>query len=77
MLPRGRWRNSLLPYWRRVVPIPGDEAQDLHRLGEDEKVAELRSAGVAALAIAEQLGISLATVYRLVPTKEDPSTARE
>ena len=46
-------------------------------LAKTKKVAELRSAGVAALAIAEQLGISLATVYRLVPTKEDPSTARE
>jgi DNA-binding IclR family transcriptional regulator len=33
-------------------------------------LAELRSAGVSASAIAEQLDISLATVYRLLQVKK-------
>ena len=46
-------------------------------LAKTKKVAELRSAGVSASAIAEQLDISLATVYRLLEVKKDNATAAE
>ena len=39
-------------------------------LAKTKKLAELRSAGVSASAIAEQLGNSLASVYRLVQAKK-------
>ncbi|MGA7499274.1 MAG: helix-turn-helix domain-containing protein [Isosphaeraceae bacterium] len=42
-------------------------------LAKTKKVAELRSAGVSASVIADQLSISVATVYRLLQPKEDPS----
>jgi len=40
-------------------------------LAKTKKVAELRNAGVSARAIAEQLKISLATVYRLLQAKKE------
>ncbi len=46
-------------------------------LAKTKKVAELRSAGVSASAIADQLNISIATVYRLLEVKKDNATAAE
>ena len=40
-------------------------------LAKTKKLAELWSAGVSASAIAEQLDVSLATVYRLLQAKKD------
>ena len=46
-------------------------------LAKTKMVTELRSAGVSASAIAEQLKISVPTVYRLLQLKEEQAAAAE
>jgi hypothetical protein len=46
-------------------------------LARTKKLTELRSAGVSASAIAEQLDISLASVYRLPQAKKDQAAEVE
>ena len=46
-------------------------------LAKTKKLAELRSAGVSASAIAEQLDISVATVYRLLQAKKEQAAEAE